>query len=111
LRVVALNFSSARAELKVGATIVFRNGAARDRQRICGQQSKGPFLLDQLRNLVYGQPRFEGMWPGCVANEWAIAAAAGEDGRAIDQARPVRLAGLGGESSDTAVVHRDGSAD
>jgi hypothetical protein len=33
-----------------------------------------------------------------------LAAAAGEDGQPIDQARPVLLAALGGESSDTAVV-------
>ncbi len=39
-----------------------------------------------------------------------LAAAAGEDGRPIDQARPVLLASLGGESSDTAVVHRDRAA-
>jgi hypothetical protein len=40
-----------------------------------------------------------------------LAAAAGEDGRAIDQTRSVLLAALGGESSDTAVIYRDDAAD
>jgi len=40
-----------------------------------------------------------------------LAAAAGADGRPIDQTRPVLLAALGGEPSDKAVVHGDGAAD
>jgi hypothetical protein len=42
---------------------------------------------------------------------YQLAAAAGEDARPIDQALPALLAGIGGESSVTALVHHDGSAD
>jgi hypothetical protein len=61
--------------------------------------------------------QFGDLWPLSAAAEdrqvvtQQLAAAAGEAGRAIDQTRSVLLAALGGESSDTAVIYRDDTAD